>query len=57
MARYKHIDTSPRVIAVDLPRQLLPGSIEHVVNCLLDHRIDLTGTSTTLITSDLAIIF
>ncbi|PWB48909.1 MAG: transposase, partial [Nitrosomonadales bacterium] len=26
MARYKHIDTSPRFLAVDLQRQLLPGS-------------------------------
>jgi hypothetical protein len=25
MARYKHIDTSPRFLAVDLQRQLLPG--------------------------------
>lgn len=25
MVRYKHIDTSPRFIAVDLQRQLLPG--------------------------------
>jgi hypothetical protein len=26
MARYKHIDTSPRFIAIDLARQLLPGT-------------------------------
>ena len=26
MARYKHIDVSPRFLAVDLKRQLLPGS-------------------------------
>ena len=43
MARYKHIDTSPRFIAVDLQRQLLPGTIEHAPNYLLDHQIDLTG--------------
>lgn len=29
MARYKHIDTSPRFLAVDLQRQLLPGTFEH----------------------------
>ena len=29
MARYKHIDTSPRFLAVDLERQLLPGTLEH----------------------------
>ncbi len=27
MARYKHIDTSPRFLAVDLQRQLLPGTL------------------------------
>lgn len=42
MARYKHIDTSPRFIAVDLQKQLLPGTIEHALNYLLDHQIDLT---------------
>ena len=46
MARYKYIDTSPRFIAVDLQRQLLPGTIEHAVNYLLDHQIDLTGLDT-----------
>jgi len=29
MARYKHIDTSPRFIAVDLERQLHPDTFEH----------------------------
>lgn len=43
MARYKHIDTSPRFLAVDLQRQLLPGSFEHALNHLLDHEIDLSG--------------
>jgi transposase len=43
MARYKHIDTSPRFIAVDLQRQLLPGTFEHALNHLLDHQLDLTG--------------
>ena len=42
MARYKHIDTSPRLIAVDLQQQLLPGTIEHALNHLLDHQIDLS---------------
>ena len=41
MARYKHIDTSPRFLVVDLRRQLLPGTIEHALNHLLDHEIDL----------------
>ena len=43
MARYKHIDTSPRFIAVDLQRQLLPGTFEHALNHLIDHELDLTG--------------
>ena len=43
MARYKHIDTSPRLLAVDLSRQLLPGTFEHALNYLLDHEMDLSG--------------
>ena len=42
MARYKHIDTSPRFLAVDLQRQLLPGTFEHALNHLVDHELDLT---------------
>lgn len=42
MAKYKHIDTQPRLIAVDLSRQLLPGTFEHALNHLLDHDVDLT---------------
>ena len=34
MARYKHIDTSPRFLAVDLQRQLLPGTFEHALKLL-----------------------
>jgi len=43
MARYKHIDTSPRFLAVDLHKQLLPGSLAHAVNHLLDHDFDLSS--------------
>ncbi len=42
MARYKHIDTSPRLLPVDLAQQLLPGTFEHALNHLLDHEIDLS---------------
>jgi len=42
MARYKHIDTSPRLLAVDLQRQLLPGTFEHALNHLLDREINLS---------------
>jgi transposase len=41
MPRYKHIDTGPRLLAVDLSRQLLPGTFEHALHHLLDHEIDL----------------
>jgi hypothetical protein len=34
MARYKHIDTNPRFLPVDLARQLLPGTFEHALNHL-----------------------
>lgn len=43
MARYKLIDTSPRFIAVDLQRQLLPGTFEHALDHLIDHELDLSG--------------
>ena len=43
MARYKHIDTSPRFLAVDLWKQLLPGSFEHALDHLIDHELDLSG--------------
>lgn len=42
MARHKVIDTSPRFLAVDLEKQLLPGSFEHAVHYLLEHEIDLS---------------
>lgn len=43
MARYKHIDTSPRFLAVDLKRQLLPGTFEYALDHLVDHELDLTA--------------
>ncbi len=43
LARYKHIDTSPRFIAVDLQRQLLPGTFEYALIHLIDHELDLSG--------------
>ena len=46
MARYKYIDTNPKFLAVDLARQLLPGTFEHAVNHLLDHAIDLSSFDT-----------
>jgi transposase len=42
MARYKHIDTSPRFLAVDLACQLLPGSFEHALHYLIEHELDLS---------------
>jgi transposase len=43
MARYKHIDTNPRLIAVDLQQQLLPDTFEHALNHLLDNELDLSS--------------
>jgi len=42
MARYKVIDTHPRLLPVNLAAQLLPGSFEHAVDHLLEHVLDLT---------------
>ncbi len=42
MVRYKHIDTSPRFLAVDLSRQLIPGTFEHALNHRLDSEINLS---------------
>lgn len=42
MARNNPIDTYPRLIAVDLQRQLLPGSFEHALIHLIDHELDLS---------------
>jgi transposase len=43
MARYKHIETGPRLVPVDLTRQLLPGTFEHAVHHLLEHTLDLSA--------------
>jgi transposase len=43
MARYKAIDLSPRFLAVDLEKQLLPGSFAYAVHHLLEHDFDLSG--------------
>ena len=43
MARYKYIDTNPRLIAVDRAKQLLPGKCGHAVHHLLAHAIDLAA--------------
>ncbi len=42
MARYKYIDTQPKLMPIDLAAQLLPGTFEHALNHLLDHAVDLT---------------
>ena len=46
MARYKYTYTSPRFLAVDLQRQLLPGTFEHALNHLIDHELELSGFDT-----------
>lgn len=42
MARYKYSDTTPRFIAVDLARQLLPGTFAHALHHLVEHELDLS---------------
>lgn len=42
MARYNAIDTSPRFLALDLEKLLLPGSFEHAVHHQLDHEFNLS---------------
>jgi len=42
MAPYKPVDLSSRFLAVDLEKQLLPGSFAHAVHHLLDHDFDLS---------------
>ena len=41
MPRFRHIDNSPRLLPVDLERQLLPGTFEYALNYLVDHELDL----------------
>ena len=36
MARYRHIDLSPRLLPVDLDAQLVPGTFAHAVHHLVD---------------------
>jgi transposase len=43
MARYKHINTGPCLLAVELSEQLLPGTFAHALNYLLDHEMDVSG--------------
>lgn len=42
MARYKHLESGPVLIAVDLSHQFLPGTFEHALNHLIDHELDLS---------------
>jgi transposase len=43
LPRYKVIDTNPQFLAVDLAKQLLPGSFEHAVHHLVTHELDLSA--------------
>jgi transposase len=45
MARYRHIDMSPRLLPVDLQAQLVPGSFAHAVHHLVD-QMDLSAFDT-----------
>ena len=41
MPRFKAVDYSPRFLAVELTRQLVPGTFEYALQHLLEHEIDL----------------
>jgi transposase len=43
MPRYKRVDMSPRLLAVDLSRQVLPGSFEFALTRLIDHHLSLSA--------------
>jgi transposase len=43
MPRFKPLDYSSRFLAVDLTRQLHPGTFEYALHHLLDHEIDLSA--------------
>lgn len=42
MARYKHVDMSPRLLPVDLQAQLVPGTFAHALHHLIDE-LDLSA--------------
>lgn len=42
MSRYRHIDTNPRLLPVDLQAQLVPGSFAHAPPHLVD-QLDLSA--------------
>jgi transposase len=43
MARYKDVDSGMKLLAVDLGRQLLPGTFEHALSHLLERELDLSA--------------
>jgi hypothetical protein len=45
MARYKHVDMSPRLLPVDLEAQLVPGTFAHALHHLIDE-LDLLAFDT-----------
>jgi transposase len=42
MPNFKPVDYSPRFLAIDLSRQLVPGTFEYALHHLLEHEIDLS---------------
>ena len=43
MPRYKLIDSSPRLLPVDLSAQLIPGTFEQALDSLVDRELDLSA--------------
>lgn len=46
MTRYKTIELNPRLLTVDLEKQLLPCRFAHAVHHLLEHDFDLSMLDT-----------
>jgi transposase len=42
MAKYMEFPVGPRLVALDMSKQFLPGTFEHALNYLLDHELDLS---------------
>jgi transposase len=42
MARYYDVEADLRFVAIDLSKQLRPGTFEHALNHLIDHELDLS---------------
>ena len=52
MARYKVVDRNPRLLAVNLAAQLIPGSFEHALDHLIDNEVDVGALGERFVNDD-----